>query len=134
MRARKRFGQHFLEPAWQTKVIAACQVAPTDAVVEIGPGRGALTLPLVERAAHVLAVEVDRDLAAALEARALPTLQVVTGDFLRPGLGRADGRRGADRCPDRSGSWATCPTTSRRRFFSACSRLPRPTPTSATPR
>ena len=83
MRARKRFGQHFLEPAWQTKVIAACRVSPTDDVVEIGPGRGALTLPLVERAAHVLAVEVDRDLAAALEARALPTLQVVTGDFLR---------------------------------------------------
>ena len=82
MRPRKRFGQHFLEPAWQSKVIAACQVAATDTVVEIGPGRGALTLPLVERAAHVLAVEVDRDLAAALVARALPTLQVVTGDFL----------------------------------------------------
>jgi 16S rRNA (adenine1518-N6/adenine1519-N6)-dimethyltransferase len=83
IRARKRFGQHFLEPAWQTKVIAACQVGPGDAVVEIGPGRGALTMPLVERGAHVLAVEVDRDLAAALEARALPGLQVVTGDFLR---------------------------------------------------
>ena len=82
MRARKRFGQHFLEPAWQAKVIAACAIAPTDDVLEIGPGRGALTLPLVERAAQVLAVEVDRDLAAALSARALPTLQIVTGDFL----------------------------------------------------
>ena len=82
MRARKRFGQHFLEPAWQTKVIAACAIAPTDDVLEIGPGRGALTLPLVERAAQVLAVEVDRDLAAALAARALPALQIVTGDFL----------------------------------------------------
>jgi 16S rRNA (adenine1518-N6/adenine1519-N6)-dimethyltransferase len=82
-RARKRFGQHFLEPVWQTKVLAACAVSPGDTVVEIGPGRGALTLPLVAAAAHVLAVEVDRDLAAALEARALPTLQVVTADFLR---------------------------------------------------
>jgi 16S rRNA (adenine1518-N6/adenine1519-N6)-dimethyltransferase len=82
IRARKRFGQHFLEPAWQTKVIAACAIAPSDDVLEIGPGRGALTLPLVERAARVLAVEVDRDLAAALTARALPRLQVVTGDFL----------------------------------------------------
>lgn len=82
IRARKRFGQHFLEPAWQTKVTAACAVAASDDVLEIGPGRGALTLPLVERAAHVLAVELDRDLATALSARALPTLQVVTGDFL----------------------------------------------------
>jgi 16S rRNA (adenine1518-N6/adenine1519-N6)-dimethyltransferase len=82
IRARKRFGQHFLEPAWQAKVIAACAVAATDDVVEIGPGRGALTLLLAERAAHVLAVEVDRDLAAALAARGLPGLQVVTGDFL----------------------------------------------------
>jgi 16S rRNA (adenine1518-N6/adenine1519-N6)-dimethyltransferase len=82
-RARKRFGQHFLEPVWQTKVLAACAVSPGDTLVEIGPGRGALTLPLVAGAAHVLAVEVDRDLAAALEARALPRLQVVTGDFLR---------------------------------------------------
>jgi 16S rRNA (adenine1518-N6/adenine1519-N6)-dimethyltransferase len=82
IRARKRFGQHFLEAAWQTKVIAACAIADSDDVLEIGPGRGALTLPLAERAAHVLAVEVDRDLAAALTARALPTLQVVTGDFL----------------------------------------------------
>jgi 16S rRNA (adenine1518-N6/adenine1519-N6)-dimethyltransferase len=82
IRARKRFGQHFLEPAWQTKVIAACAVEPGADVLEIGPGRGALTLPLAARAARVLAVEVDRDLAAALIARALPNLRVVTGDFL----------------------------------------------------
>ena len=82
IQARKRFGQHFLEPAWQTKVIAACAIGPADAVVEIGPGRGALTVALAERAAHVLAVEVDRDLAAALDARGLPRLQVITGDYL----------------------------------------------------
>ncbi|MGD9902279.1 MAG: 16S rRNA (adenine(1518)-N(6)/adenine(1519)-N(6))-dimethyltransferase RsmA [Vicinamibacterales bacterium] len=81
-RARKRFGQHFLEPAWQAKVLAACGVTAADDVVEIGPGRGALTLPLVAAAARVLAIEVDRDLAAALVARALPTLRVVAGDFL----------------------------------------------------
>jgi 16S rRNA (adenine1518-N6/adenine1519-N6)-dimethyltransferase len=83
MRARKRFGQHFLEPAWQVKVLTACAVAPGDTVLEIGPGRGALTITLAERAAHVLAVELDRDLAAALAARQLPRLQVVSGDFLR---------------------------------------------------
>jgi len=94
-RARKRFGQHFLEPAWQAKVIAACAVGATDDIVEIGPGRGALTLPLAEQAGHVLAVEVDRDLAAALAARGLPNLQVVTGDFLAQDWERlmADWRR-----------------------------------------
>ena len=80
--ARKRFGQHFLEPAWQTKVLAACAIGPADAVVEIGPGRGALTVGLTAAAADVLAIEVDRDLAAALVARALPRLTVVTGDVL----------------------------------------------------
>jgi len=97
IRARRRFGQHFLEPAWQAKVLAACAVAATDDVVEIGPGRGALTLRLAEQAAHVLAVEVDRDLAAALAARGLPTLQVVTGDFLAQDWDRlmADWRRPA---------------------------------------
>jgi 16S rRNA (adenine1518-N6/adenine1519-N6)-dimethyltransferase len=81
-RARKRFGQHFLEPTWQAAVVDACAVAPDDSLVEIGPGRGALTLRLAAQAAHVLAVEVDRDLAAALAARRIPRLQVVGGDFL----------------------------------------------------
>jgi 16S rRNA (adenine1518-N6/adenine1519-N6)-dimethyltransferase len=82
-RARKRFGQHFLEPTWQAAVVDACAVGADDSIVEIGPGRGALTLPLAARAARVLAVEVDRDLAAALAARAIPRLDVVAGDFLR---------------------------------------------------
>lgn len=82
IRARKRFAQHFLEPAWQAKVLAACAIGPADAVVEIGPGTGALTVGLTAAAADVLAIEVDRDLAAALVARALPRLTVVTGDVL----------------------------------------------------
>ena len=82
MRPRKRFGQHFLEPAWVTKVVAAIAPRPADAILEIGPGRGAITLPLAASGARVLAIEVDRDLAAALEARALPGLTVVTADFL----------------------------------------------------
>ena len=68
MRARKRFGQHFLEPAWVDQVIAAIDAAPDDTFLEIGPGRGALTRPLAARAGRLLAVEIDRDLAAALAA------------------------------------------------------------------
>ncbi|MDP1572345.1 MAG: 16S rRNA (adenine(1518)-N(6)/adenine(1519)-N(6))-dimethyltransferase RsmA [Vicinamibacterales bacterium] len=82
MRARKRFGQHFLEPAWVAKLVTAIDARPDEAVLEIGPGRGAITLPLASRAGRLLAIEIDRDLAAALEARALPRVTVVTGDFL----------------------------------------------------
>jgi 16S rRNA (adenine1518-N6/adenine1519-N6)-dimethyltransferase len=81
-RARKRFGQHFLEPAWVNKLVAATGVSPDDAVLEIGPGRGAITRPLAAQAKRLLAVEVDRDLAADLDAAALPNVTVVTGDVL----------------------------------------------------
>ncbi len=81
-RARKRFGQHFLEPSWCLRVVEACRPQPTDAFVEIGPGTGAITLPLAARAGRVLAIEVDRDLAAALEKKAVPNLTVHTGDVL----------------------------------------------------
>jgi len=49
--------------------------------IEIGPGRGALTVPLAARAGRVIAVEIDRDLAAALPLR-LPHVRVLQGDFL----------------------------------------------------
>ena len=82
MRARKRFGQHFLEPAWVAKVLAAIAPDATDTFLEIGPGRGALTLPLAERVERVLAVEVDRDLAADLRRRAPDNVRLIEGDFL----------------------------------------------------
>jgi len=82
MRARKRFAQHFLEPAWVTKLIAASGITADDAVVEIGPGRGAITRPLAERCARLLAIEVDRDLAADLDASKPANVTVVSGDVL----------------------------------------------------
>lgn len=81
-RARKRFGQHFLEPAWVAKLIAAMAPQPADHFIEIGPGRGAITAPLAARVERVVAVEVDRDLAASLEARRLPNVTVVNDDVL----------------------------------------------------
>lgn len=82
MRARKRFGQHFLEPAWVEKVVEAIAPAPDDVILEIGPGRGALTLALARRAARVVALEIDRDLAPALAARVPANVTVVQGDVL----------------------------------------------------
>ena len=81
-RARKRFGQHFLEPAWVTRLVDALNAAADDTFLEIGPGRGALTRPLALRAGRVIAVELDRDLAAALSIESLPNVRVVQGDFL----------------------------------------------------
>jgi 16S rRNA (adenine1518-N6/adenine1519-N6)-dimethyltransferase len=82
VKARKRFGQHFLEPAWVAKLVQAVAPEPGEPFVEIGPGRGALTWPLLERSGNVLAIEVDRDLAAALRARQAAGLTVVEGDVL----------------------------------------------------
>jgi len=83
MRARKRFGQHFLERAWVNKVIRAIDPQPSDVFVEIGPGRGALTMPLTAASQSVTAFEIDRDLAKTLADSAGPTLTIVPGDFLR---------------------------------------------------
>jgi 16S rRNA (adenine1518-N6/adenine1519-N6)-dimethyltransferase len=82
VRTRKRFGQHFLEPAWVEKVVRAIAPQPDDTFIEIGPGRGALTRPLAARAKCVLAYEIDRDLAAALRAQGIPNITVVEGDVL----------------------------------------------------
>ena len=65
-RPRKRFGQHFLhDPAVIARIVDAIDPQPGECVVEIGPGRGAITRPLIDRAGRVVAIEVDRDLAGA---------------------------------------------------------------------
>jgi len=81
---RKRFGQHFLHDPWVlARIVEAIAPAPGDAMVEIGPGRGAMTRPLLERLDRLEAIEIDRDLAAALgEAFPLDRLTVHVGDAL----------------------------------------------------
>lgn len=71
MPARKRFGQHFLhERHTVERIVAAVAPQPRERIVEIGPGEGALTGALLAAAGGVDVVEIDRDLAAALTARA----------------------------------------------------------------
>jgi 16S rRNA (adenine1518-N6/adenine1519-N6)-dimethyltransferase len=80
-RPRKRFGQHFLhDPRVLARIVDAIAPRPGDVLVEIGPGEGALTRPLLERAQALHAIEVDRDLAARL--RELPGLTLYEGDAL----------------------------------------------------
>ena len=69
MRVRKRFGQHFLhDPGVIRRIIDAVAPETCERLVEIGPGRGALTWGLLERTRRLDAIEIDRDLAAALQA------------------------------------------------------------------
>src|SRR5262252_186845 len=82
IRARRRFGQHFLETAWVDKVIGAIAPRSDETFIEIGPGRGALTRPLAARAKQVLAYEIDRDLAADLRKSMPPNVTILEGDFL----------------------------------------------------
>src|SRR5437763_1663920 len=67
VRPRKRLSQSFLVDRRVCATIArAAELTPTDAVLEIGPGLGVLTAELVRRAGHVIAVELDERLAAAI--------------------------------------------------------------------
>ena len=109
----RRLGQHFLRPAAVERLLRLIDPRPDETFLEIGPGKGALTLPLAERAARVVAVELDARLAADLQQkasaagftpaeregglggaplappssrRAIPRLTVVPGDALRVDL------------------------------------------------
>jgi 16S rRNA (adenine1518-N6/adenine1519-N6)-dimethyltransferase len=92
---RKRFGQHFLtDPAVIEAIVAEIDPRPGDALVEIGPGLGAMTDPMVARAGTLTVIELDRDLAARLRRR--PGLTVVEADVLTvdfAALAAAAGRR-----------------------------------------
>jgi len=89
MRALKRYGQHFLESAWADKLIGAIDPRPDDRFVEIGPGPGALTARLAPRVAHLTAVEVDREMVAALAPKLPGNVSLVHGDFLEFDLSSA---------------------------------------------
>ena len=79
--ARKRFGQHFLaDDGVIAAIVAAIAPRPGEALVEIGPGLGAMTQPLLERCGHLTVIELDRDLAAKLRRDA--RLDVVEADVL----------------------------------------------------
>ena len=93
--ARKRFGQNFLsDPNIIRKIIEAIRPAEGDRMVEIGPGLGAMTEPLMARLPHLHVVEIDRDLIARLkEAHSPEKLTIHEGDALKFDFGSlvADG-------------------------------------------
>jgi 16S rRNA (adenine1518-N6/adenine1519-N6)-dimethyltransferase len=92
---RKSLGQHFLsDPSILGRIADALAPTRSDTVIEIGPGRGALTDVLAGRAGRVIAIELDRALAALLRERyaARPSVEILEADVLETNLGQlADG-------------------------------------------
>src|SRR5262245_10939628 len=79
---KRRWGQNFLvDPGALQAIAAAFRPAPTDRVLEIGPGDGALTRRIAPRVARFVAVEVDPELAASLRA-SLEGVRILEGDVL----------------------------------------------------
>jgi len=88
-RPKKRLGQHFLtDPRLLGRIADTLECTRADTVIEIGPGRGALTEQLLQRAGRVIAIELDRELAPMLAARWQdePRFTLIEGDVLEQNL------------------------------------------------
>ncbi|MDH3218665.1 MAG: 16S rRNA (adenine(1518)-N(6)/adenine(1519)-N(6))-dimethyltransferase RsmA [Gammaproteobacteria bacterium] len=98
-RARKRFGQHFLHDQRVIEsILRAVDPQPGDRLLEIGPGQGALTYPLLQRCRELVAIELDRDLIPGLKSKAgrYGKLEIINADILEyrlPELGTGEAWR-----------------------------------------
>ena len=84
-RARKRFGQHFLhDQQIIQRILDVANPLADECIVEIGPGQGALTFPLLKRCQKLTAIELDRDLIKPLQqkADAIGELELINQDVL----------------------------------------------------
>ena len=80
---RKRFGQNFLNDAQViSRIVESINPGTAQNMVEVGPGLGALTLPLLEQLSELQVIEIDRDLIAKLQQRKLPNLVIHERDVL----------------------------------------------------
>ena len=87
---RKRFGQHFLhDQAILRRIVESIAAKPGERIVEIGPGEGAMTLPLLRAAGRLTAIELDRDLIGPLreKARGVGEIEIVNADVLAVDFG-----------------------------------------------
>jgi len=99
-RPKKSFGQHFLhEKRYIERIVSAISPRTDDFVVEIGPGEGALTLPLLAAAHKLTAIELDTDLIPDLQARAagVGELSIIHSDVLKVDFTALAHRHGVER-------------------------------------
>ncbi|MGH9354620.1 MAG: 16S rRNA (adenine(1518)-N(6)/adenine(1519)-N(6))-dimethyltransferase RsmA [Terriglobia bacterium] len=98
---RPKLGQHFLrDPLFIRRIEESIFLEPGELLVEIGPGRGAMTRRLAGRAHQLVAIELDLTLADALKAefQGNPRVDIVRADILETSLGGLCDRYGAERC------------------------------------
>jgi 16S rRNA (adenine1518-N6/adenine1519-N6)-dimethyltransferase len=95
-RARKRFGQHFLhDQNIIERILRSIDPRPGDRLIEIGPGQGALTWPLLQRCGELTAIELDRDLIPMLQQKSTRygKLQLINADILEFDLASLGGEQ-----------------------------------------
>ena len=93
LKPRKRFGQHFLlDQSTLARIHDVLAIRPEHRVLEIGPGHGELTAGFLQATKHVVAVEIDRDLARYLRQR-FPHLEIIQADVLKMDASLFRGRR-----------------------------------------
>jgi 16S rRNA (adenine1518-N6/adenine1519-N6)-dimethyltransferase len=81
---RQALGQHFLvNPGVLQKIVQAISPNPDELIIEVGAGKGILSIPLAEKAGKVIAIEKDGRLAAGLRGREVPNLEIVESDVLK---------------------------------------------------
>lgn len=98
-RARKRFGQNFLhDHNTIARIVRAAAPRPGQSLIEIGPGQGAITAPLLEAATQLTVIEIDRDLAAALRTRFAgnPGFHLIEQDVLKVNFAELGNRQPAN--------------------------------------
>lgn len=91
LQAKKQLGQNFLsDPSTAEMIVERARILPSETVLEIGPGLGALTFPVAACAARVIAVEKDHDIAAVLKSRITSGghshVRLIEGDILNTDL------------------------------------------------
>lgn len=98
---RPKLGQHFLaSPGYRQRIVDALPLHPEDLIVEIGPGRGAMTALLADRARRVVAVELDEKLAQDLtvEFQADLPVEIIHADILSTDFSSLCRKYGSDQC------------------------------------
>jgi len=97
---RPKLGQHFLSSAgYRRRIVEALDLQGDDLVIEIGPGRGAMTEPLAERVRQVVAVELDASLAEVLQRRFIgKNIEILSGDILQTDLAEVARRHRVEKC------------------------------------
>ena len=98
---RPKLGQHFLQDlGYRKRILDELRLAASDVVIEIGPGRGAMTALLAQRARKVVAIEIDSELAARLQGEFArePRIAIVRGDVLEVDFAELVREQGASEC------------------------------------